>query len=89
MGVFEAVLMILSGAFSTKLLDVIVNGWKQRARAKGRRESLVDVLHRSRLIWREATYHARGIAIKHHGEPDLKPTPDDPYDAYASGKDHE
>lgn len=67
------------GAVAVKLIEVTSKAWQQRARAKGRRETVVDVLHRARYVWRDHAWHARTVARHHGGEEDLDDPPVDPY----------
>ena len=74
--------LVLTGGLGMKVTDALIAGVRDRARAKGRRESVVDVLHRSRFMWRDHAWHARNVAREHGGEDDLDPIPDDPYTIY-------
>lgn len=76
------------GGVVVKLIDVASKAWAQRARARGRKETATDVLHRARYVWRDHAWHARGVARHHGGEGDLDDPPTDPYVAYIEKETH-
>lgn len=70
---------ILTGGVGKAIVDQLIRGWRQKARAEGHHESLVDALRRSRLWWMERTYQARRLLIESGGKlPQFEQT-EDPY----------
>lgn len=70
---------ILTGGIGKAVADQMIKGWRQRSRARGNHESLVDALRRSRLWWMERTYQARRLVIETGGEVPPISEDEDPY----------
>lgn len=69
-------LPILSGAFGVKLLDLLVEGLRQRASAKGRIKTELDRAELALHEWVEHAYVVRRLLIEAGGTPPPPPNPD-------------
>ena len=70
---------IFTGGIGTAIVNELLRGWRQRNRAKGSQDSLLDALRRSRLWWMEHAYRARRVSINAGVELPPFVETDDPY----------
>lgn len=70
---------ILTGGIGTAVVNQAFKGWQQRSRAKGRLNSRLDALTRSRLWLLEVVYLTRRKLIESGGTPPPFIETEDPY----------
>lgn len=78
---------LLTGGIGKALVDQFIGGIRHRRRARGRQESRLDALTRSRLWWIEHAYVARRLVVEHGGQLPPMDEENDPYTLWRATED--